>query len=107
MNILIKVISSIFYYFFPSLQQQNNSMTEERGFFRGDPSIHPFFNFFLIGKVCIRKYVLHRSEEIVIRRCQIWRVGWRLDARGFPIQVVKVFLSRFSQHAVERYHATK
>jgi len=30
-----------------------------------------------------------------------------LDARGFPIQVAKVFASRFSQHGVERYHATK
>jgi len=30
-----------------------------------------------------------------------------LDAEEFPIQVVKVFASRFLQHAVERYHATK
>jgi len=30
-----------------------------------------------------------------------------LDAGGFPIQIVKVFALRFSQHAVERYHATK
>jgi len=28
-----------------------------------------------------------------------------LDAEGFPIQVVKVFASRFSQHAID--HATK
>jgi len=26
-----------------------------------------------------------------------------LDAEGFPIQVVKVFASRFSQYAVEHY----
>jgi len=30
-----------------------------------------------------------------------------LDAGRFSIQVIKVFASRFSQHAVERYHATK
>jgi len=30
-----------------------------------------------------------------------------LDAGGFPIQVVKAFASRFSQHAVEHYHSTK
>jgi len=30
-----------------------------------------------------------------------------LDAGEFPIQVLKIFPSRFSQHAVKRYHATK
>jgi len=31
----------------------------------------------------------------------------KLDARGFPIQIIKVFASRFAQHVFERYHATK
>jgi len=30
-----------------------------------------------------------------------------LDAGGFPIQVIKVLASRFSQQAVEHYYATK
>jgi len=34
-------------------------------------------------------------------------LGSTLDAERFPIQVIKVFASRFLQHAVEHYHATK
>jgi len=62
MNILIKIISSIFY-FFPSLRQQGNPITVECGVFRGDPFIHPFFNFFVIEEVCVRVCVRVASIE--------------------------------------------
>jgi len=103
MNTLIKVISFISYYFSPFLRQQSNPTTVECGIFRGDPFIHSFLDFFVTREVCVHKCVLHRSEEMVIRI----KSGSILDVRGFSIQVVKVFASHFSQHAVERYYVTK
>jgi len=94
MNILIKVISSIFYYFFPSLRQQSNPMIE-----RGVLSCvfrTPFLEFFVTGEMCVCKCALHLpSLESV------------LDAGRFPIQVVKAFASRFSHDAQQALSCNK
>jgi len=59
-------------------------MTVERGVFRGNPFIHPFLDFF-VTEVCIRKCMLHQSEEVIIRRCHVWRVCWMRE--NFPFKL--------------------
>jgi len=109
MNILIKVIFSIFYYLLPSLRQEDNSTTIER-VFRGNPFIHPFLDFFITGEVCVRKCMLYRLEDMVIRQCQVWKICWMRE--DFSFKLYKEFMLHALKNLLHafrnmHYHATK
>ena len=91
---LFKVLFISFYYFRTSFRQHTDTAFKKFLIFGGDLRIDPIFGFVIRSKVLLSQAMIHRLEQVVVRRSNVWQI--RRVGQDIPVKCFQNFLDDFS-----------